>query len=383
GLQDVVQTPAGRMPGIEVHAEALDNAIDGRLLRRPPWAPALEAALLALLAAVALAIVPLLRPLPSVAIVGGLALATLAAGVLAFGRGALLLDSASPIAGASLVFGFMLAVSLGQAQLQRRRLQQALMSSREAQARLEGELDAARRIQMGMLPVPEEVLGDETRVEVAARMQPARTVGGDLYDFYRLDQRRLLFLIGDVSGKGLPASLFMALCKALAKGVAPHAGGDPARVLTATAAAIVGDNPEQLFVTALAGVLDLDSGHLSWCCAGHDAPYLLRAGSREAQRLSGAGGPPLCVIDGFEYPLEELQLQRGDLLCLITDGVTEAHNAGGELYGAQRLLDALAEGAAEPSLEKLADALLQDVGSFVGAAEPSDDAALLLLRWRG
>jgi len=383
GLQDTVHTPLGLMPGVEVHAEALDNAIDGRLLRRPPWAPALEAALLALLAGLALATVPRLQPLRSAAAFAALALAVLAGGGAAFSRGALLIDTANPLAGSGLVFGLMLSLSLNQAQAQRRRLQEALMASREAQARLQGEFDAARRIQMGMLPLPQEVLPDERRVEVAARMQAARTVGGDLYDFYRLDDTRLLFMIGDVSGKGLPASLFMALCKALAKGVAPHAEGDPGRVLAATAAAIVGDNPEQLFVTMLVGVLDLDRGELAWCSAGHDAPYLLRADGRPPERLSGAGGPPLCVIDDFAYPVEHLQLAAGDLLCLITDGVTEAHNAAGELYGAPRLLRALADDAAQPSLESLADALLQDLGEFVGDAEPADDAALLLLRWRG
>lgn len=383
GLQDTVHTPLGLMPGVEVHAEALDNAIDGRLLRRPPWAPALEAALLALLAGLALATVPRLRPQGSAAAFAALAVLVLGCGFAAFSRGALLIDTASPLAGGGLVFGLMLSLSLSQAQAQRRRLQEALIVSREAQARLQGEFDAARRIQMGMLPLPQEVLQGEHRVEVAARMQAARTVGGDLYDFYRLDGARLLFLIGDVSGKGLPASLFMALCKALAKGVAPQAGGDPGRILQATAAAIVGDNPEQLFVTMLAGVLDLDHGELAWCSAGHDAPYLLRAGEREPQRLAGAGGPPLCVIDDYEYPVEHLQLQRGDLLCLITDGVTEAQNEARELYGAPRLLRALADDAAEPSLEKLADKLLQDVGEFVGDAEPADDAALLLLRWRG
>lgn len=383
GLQDTVYTPLGPMPGVEVHAEALDNAIDGRLLQRPPWAPLLEAGLLALLAGAALWTVPQLRPLPSAAAFAALALAALIAGLIAFSRGALLIDTASPVAGGGLVFAFMLSISLGQAQTQRRRLQEALIASREAQARLEGEFDAARRIQMGMLPQPQEVLLGESRVEIAARMQSARIVGGDLYDFYRLDERKLLFLIGDVSGKGLPASLFMALCKALTKGIAPHTDGDPGRVLTETAAAIVGDNPEQLFVTVLAGVLDLDSGELRWCSAGHDAPYLLRAGSHAPQRLSGTGGPPLCVIDDFQYPVERLQLTPGDLLCLITDGVTEAQNAKGELYGAARLLRALENDAGEPALETLVDALLRDVGEFVGEAEPADDAALLLLRWRG
>lgn len=382
GLLDTADTPLGRMPGIEVHAEAVDNALDGRLLLRPWWMERAEWLLLALLAAIGIAMVPRLGPAQSLNVYAVLAVVSVAGSAAAFRWGGWLLDVANPLAATALLFAMMSGIALGETQAQRRRLREALAASREAQARLEGELDAARRIQMGMLPQPAEALGRERRVEIAARMQPARTVGGDLYDFFLVDGSKLLFLIGDVSGKGLPASLFMALTKALTKGIALRGDTDPGDLLKAADAAIAGDNPEQLFVTMLVGTLDLAGGELRWCSAGHDAPYLLRADGSAPQRLGGRGGPPLCVMDGYDYPVESLQLQRGDLLCLITDGVTEAHNASGELYGARRLLSALQGRNAAASLEALADALLADVDRFVAGAEQADDEALLLLRWR-
>lgn len=381
GLLDTADTPLGRMPGIEVHAEAMDNAIDGRLLLRPWWMERLEWLLLAALAAVGITLVPRLGPSQSFNLYGALSVGSLLGSVAAFHWVGWLLDIANPLFGTAVVFATMSGVVLGETQLQRRRLREALASSREAQARLEGELDAARRIQMGMLPQPAEALGKEQRVEIAARMQPARMVGGDLYDFFLIDDHRLLFLIGDVSGKGLPASLFMALTKALTKGLALGGQDNPGELLGDTGGAIAADNPEQLFVTLVAGMLDLASGELRWCSAGHDPPYLLRHGEAP-RRLEGQGGPPLCVIDGFRYPVEALQLQKGDLLCMVTDGVTEAHDAKGELYGSARLLGALGKAGAR-SLEEVAQSLEQDVADFVGEAEAADDAALLLLRWRG
>ncbi|AXQ30972.1 CHASE2 domain-containing protein [Solimonas sp. K1W22B-7] len=381
GLLDTADTALGRMPGIEVHAEALDNAIDGRLLLRPWWMERLEWLLLALLAAFGIALVPRLGPAQSVNLYTALGIAALAGSAAAFQWAGWLLDIANPLLGTAVVFATLSGIALAETQLQRRRLREDLAASRESQARLEGELDAARRIQMGMLPQPSEALGQERRVEIAARMQPARMVGGDLYDFFLLDATRLLFLIGDVSGKGLPASLFMALTKALTKGLALGGQDNPGELLGDTGGAIAADNPEQLFVTLVAGMLDLASGELRWCSAGHDPPYLLRAGEAP-RRLEGQGGPPLCVIDGFRYPVETLQLRKGDLLCMVTDGVTEAHDAKGELYGSGRLLAALGKTGSQP-LEEVAQSLEQDVAAFVGGAEAADDAALLLLRWHG
>jgi serine phosphatase RsbU (regulator of sigma subunit) len=139
------------------------------------------------------------------------------------------------------------------------------------------------------------------------------------------------------------------------------------------------ENPEALFVTLVAGILDTESGDVELCNAGHDAPWLI--GANGAGKVSMDGGPPLCVLDDFAYPVTRRRLAPGDTLCLITDGVTEAMNAAGELYGSERLAAALAKAGTEPG--QMIAALHADVKNFVGAAEPSDDLTLLAVRFNG
>ncbi|MDR3417409.1 MAG: CHASE2 domain-containing protein [Nevskia sp.] len=383
GLQDSVVTPRGRMAGVEVLAEAMDNAIDGRLLRRPRWARWLEVLILALLSLPLVVLVPRLRPLTAAGVFGVTVAAGLAVGILLFRQYALLIDLGNPIIGVTVVFAGMLIITLAETQSQRRRLREALNDSQMAQARLDGELDAARRIQMGMLPEPRQVLGAETRVDIGARMLPARSVGGDLYDFFKLEDHQLFVAVGDVSGKGLPASLFMALSKALTKGAALRCGDDPGRTLREAGATIAEENPELLFVTVLAAVLDLDSGRLAWCSAGHEAPWLLSAAGAAPHRLQGAGGPPLCVVDGFEYRSEIVWLQPGDALCLLTDGVSEAQNRRGEFYGAERIGRCLSGLPRIGAAQSLVDAVLDDTLHFAEGAEQADDLTILGLRWTG
>ena len=389
GLQDLVLTPRGRMAGVFVQAEAIDNAIDGRLLQRPRWAGAAEVGA-TLLLALAAALARSRRP--RTAVLGGLGATLLLAlaGAAAFQQGAWLIDVASPLLAGWLALGCSQALALGETQWQRRQLRQALQASREAAARGEGELDAARRIQLGMLPDPSAVLGGEARVELAAAMQSARQVGGDLYDFFMPTPEHLFFLIGDVSGKGVPASLFMALSKVMIRSEALRGTATdgkvepPAEVLSRAAAALTRENPESLFVTVFAGCLDLHSGELVWCAAGHDLPYLLRPDGGRALRLRGAVGPPLAVADDdYRYPGQRLQLQPGDALLLYSDGLTDMQNPAGENFGhvlLGRCLDSLADGlAAALIVQQLRDT----ISAHAAGTEPADDLALLVLRWRG
>ncbi|HZR34692.1 MAG TPA: CHASE2 domain-containing protein [Nevskia sp.] len=383
GWQDVVVTPRGPMPGVDVIAEAMDNVIDGRLLGRPRWSRGAEAAVLLALSLLMVLLVPWLRPLHAAGIFLLSLAALLAFGLLLFRWQGWLIDVANPAIGATFVFAVMLALSLNDTRAQRSRLRQALQESHVATARLEGELDAARRIQMGMLPEPRQVLRQETRVEVAARMLPARSVGGDLYDFFLLDESHLFIVVGDVSGKGLPASLFMALSKALTKGAALRSGADPGRTLREAGAAISEENPELLFVTVLAAVLDLGSGRLDWCSAGHEPPWLLPASAAAPRRLPAAGGPPLCVIDGFDYRSQSLQLQPGDALCLLTDGLGDAQNRAGEFYGQARIGAAIGRFRNGESAPYIVESLLADSLAFSEGAEQADDITILALRWHG
>jgi serine phosphatase RsbU (regulator of sigma subunit)/CHASE2 domain-containing sensor protein len=372
GLLDFQATALGeRIPGVEVHAQILEQIFDGEYLRRPSGASWIEAALLAAAGLALVFCVPALRPWLSASLLAALFAALAAIGLVAF-RAGVLLNVAAPALAAAFLFATLLASTLAEADRQRRLL-------REAQARVAGELEAARRIQMGLLPAPRELFAVERRFSLEALLEPARTVGGDFYDCFMLDEHRLFFLVGDVSGKGLAASLFMALAKSLLKSIALRGARDPAEIFNQANAEISRDNPESLFVTAFAGVLDARSGRLAFCSAGHEPPVACQPGG-VPQRLMDSGGPPLCVIRDFVYSASELVLEPGGWLCVVTDGVTEAMNERGELYGAARLLQIM-RGLTEP--QAIAAAVRDDVRRFAGKAEQSDDLTLLCVRRNG
>jgi serine phosphatase RsbU (regulator of sigma subunit)/CHASE2 domain-containing sensor protein len=375
GLLDLQATPLGeRIPGVEVHAQILEQIFDGRYLRRPTAAAWMEAALLAGAGLLLITWVPVARVWASGALLGATLLAFAGSGLLAFKSG-LLLNIAAPGAGVIVLFGALLASTFAEADRQRRLL-------REAQARVAGELEAARRIQMGLLPSPRALFRGETRFGLDALLEPARSVGGDFYDCFMIDQHRLFFVVGDVSGKGLPASLFMALAKALIKSIALRAANpDPGAILVRANAEIGRDNTESLFVTVFAGLLDTRTGSLAFCNAGH-APPLACAPNGSPEVVEHAGGPPLCVIEGFEYPSGHLSLARGEWLCVVTDGVTEAMNPRAEFYGAARL-KTLLEREQSGAPEVIVAAIAEDVRRFSGSAEQSDDLTLLCVRWNG
>ncbi len=376
GLQDIVSTPLGRMPGVELHAEAIENAHAGRLLSRPRWIGWLEVGGMALLSTVAIVGASLLGPGRALTLVALGALAWIAGAVALFGERGLLVDAINPLAGVGLVLIGVLGSTLAEAQGQRRQLREQLARSRDAQLRMQGELDTARRIQTGMLPRPDALAGTPG-LELAAFSEPAKTVGGDLYDFFLVSPRRLFFVIGDVSGKGLPSALLMALAKAQIKSAALRADGDPGTALTAANEAIAQDNPEFLFVTAVAGCVDLDSGALAYANAGHDSPLFVDGGRPTA--APRADGPPLCTVDGFVYATSMLELPRGVALCLYTDGISEAHDPAGALYGRERLVDCLARHAEGARAADLIDRVTAEVREYADDAEQADDMTLLVV----
>jgi serine phosphatase RsbU (regulator of sigma subunit) len=263
-------------------------------------------------------------------------------------------------------------------------LQRVVQQQRRQAAYIAGELDAAKRIQAGYLPGA-DVLRDEPRVDVAAAMIPARDVGGDLYDFFRLDADRVLFMIGDVSGKGLSSSLFMAVGKALCKSVALREPDAPiGDLMRAANAEISRDNGEMLFVAACACVLELRSGELRWCNAGHENPLLLPAQDATTLRLDDGGGPPLCVVDDYRYEGAARRLAPGDVVLLVTDGVADAQDPAGAAFGAQGIASAITRWrSGERSARALVDAVTGDVRTFVAGADAADDVTVLALRWNG
>jgi serine phosphatase RsbU (regulator of sigma subunit)/CHASE2 domain-containing sensor protein len=382
GSSDYQATPvADRMAGVEIQAQVVENIYEGSLLSRPPWARWSEAAALAVLGALVVLTVPPLKRRYSLLLFFGAVTCAWIAGFLLYHQSRILVDVVSPTIALGVLFSVMVSITLAEVDSHRRVLRRQLQREREAAARLAGELEAARRIQMGILPRPGDLAGNGDRFTLNAFLEPARVVGGDLYDFFALRPNRLFFLLGDVAGKALPGCLFMAVSKSLYKTTALRLLGDVAVIMSEANREIARENAESLFVTLFAGILDLDTGELEYSNAGHEDPYVLRDG-QPLRNLPSGGGPPLCVIDDFAYEGARYQLEPGDTLCLMTDGVVEAMNAASELYGRPRLEAVLAGlGAAAPAA--IVETIRADVSRFAAGAEPADDLAILVLRWNG
>jgi serine phosphatase RsbU (regulator of sigma subunit)/CHASE2 domain-containing sensor protein len=379
GTSDVVMTPLGqRMWGIEVHAQLLEAVLGDGPLRRPVWAGWAELLAAALLGGAVLVLGSAWSPGRAAALLAGLAVLAAAGAFAAFASRGLLLDPVRPIATGALLLPVVLAFTVARLERARRELDRALAAERDHAQRLEGELQGARKIQMGILPRRFPAFPSRKDFDVHALIVPARSVGGDLYDYFLLDEDHLFFMIGDVSGKGVPAALFMAITKALYKRNALLHPAAIAEIMTEANREIGGENSEMLFVTAFAGILDLRTGDLDFCCAGHDHPVRLRPGSPPA-RIEVLGGPPLCAVDDFEFQAERTRLEAGEAIVLFTDGVPEAMTREKAMYGTKRVVQALTglEGAA-PAV--VAEKLYADVLAFADGAEPSDDVCILVIR---
>lgn len=375
GLLDYKTTPLGEfIPGVDIHAQMIEQMFDGDFLRRPGWVLWLEVALLAALGALLTWLIPKLSAGRSLAALGATLLLLAAGGAIAFRFFGLLVDVAWPSVGMLGVAGLALADTLASSERARRQL-------REQAARMSGELNAAKRIQMGLLPNPQEVFAGERRFTVVALLEPARTVGGDFYDCFMLDTDRLFFIVADVSGKGLPAALFMAAVKSHIKSAALQTHDDITGIVSQAQADIARENPEALFVTAFAGILDARNGNLEYVNAGHEPPYVRKPGGTTF-RLERASGPPLGTMEGFDYSHGSRTLVPGEWLCVVTDGVTEAMNPALELFGAPKLKDVL---DAAPELNwpnEVMKRAQEAVREFTAGADPADDLTLLVLRWR-
>jgi adenylate cyclase len=380
GLVDWRQTPVGVMPGTEISAQLIENVLDGKLVRWPEWTRIAEPALTFVFGVTLIVLLRLMRvPWQILTVVA--AAAVLTAIGFWFWRSLTLLDVATPGLGIALVSFAFMAGNGAQDQQLKRQFRREAEERKIALAKAEGEMEAGRRIQMGMLPGAASVAGDK-RFDLGALMVPARQIGGDLYDFFKIDARRLFFAVGDVSGKGVPAALFMALGKSLCRSYALRGTNDVGTIIRLANGEIARDNPEMLFITMFAGILDLDTGEVEFCNAGHDAPFVLRPGG-VPEAVVAEGGPPLCVIEDFAYKTERLRLKPGELLCVTTDGVAEAMDASGALLGAERTKQILAAMPRDANATEVVDELYKAVGRFVGAAEASDDLTVLAVRWNG
>lgn len=257
-----------------------------------------------------------------------------------------------------------------------------LKETTAAKERIEGELSAARSIQMGIVPSNFE-LPKHPECELYAVLEPAKAVGGDLYDFFLLDDQRLFFLIGDVSDKGVPAALFMAVTKTLFTAEAQRDASSIGRIMERVNRALCKDNPEGMFVTVFSGILDLHSGEITCSDGGHERPFVLRSDGTVEMVEKKKSGLVLGFMPDANYQEENIRLAAGDALLIYTDGISEAMNAKHELFKVNRLNDALVGLSPGYTAHTIIEGVLTAVSNFVSGHPQSDDITLLALRWHG
>ena len=246
----------------------------------------------------------------------------------------------------------------------------------EAAARIDKELEYAKQIQLSALPTNFPTGGEYS---IYAQMIAAKEVGGDFYDFYKLSDTTVAFLAADVSGKGIPAAMFMMTAKTIIKDLA-ESGMAVNEIFTRANDKLCENNEADMFVTAWMGILDLQTGNMKYANAGHNPP-LLKHADGSFEYLRSRAGFVLAGIEGFNYRVNELQLKAGDRLFLYTDGVPEATNGESELYGEDRLLTFMNQNTAVPATELL-PALKADIDAFVGEAPQFDDITMLMFDYR-
>ena len=245
----------------------------------------------------------------------------------------------------------------------------------EEKGRIESELQIARNIQMAMLPKVFPPYPDRHDIDLYGQLTPAREVGGDLYDFHIRDEK-LFFCIGDVSGKGVPAALVMAVTRALFR-TASARENDPAKILTSMNNIMVEGNDSYMFVTMFIGIMDLATGHLSYSNAGHDAPILM--GKEGNGNLPCDANLPLGISPDWEFTLQETVIDSKTIIFLYTDGLTEAENGNHELFKEERIFEVMEQSERQPLL--LIKNMTKGVHRFVGSAEQSDDLTMLAVQY--
>ena len=243
---------------------------------------------------------------------------------------------------------------------------------------IKGDLAVAREIQQAILPrifppFPED--GDQ--LDIAASMTAAKDVGGDFYDFFRIDGDRIGFVIADVSGKGVPAAIFMAVSRTLIRATGIH-GGSTAECMRYANELLTKESVDCMFVTVFYGIYNIRTGEITYCNAGHNPPYILKANG-QVEVFPMPTDPFVGAVEGLAYHEHQMQLEKGDTLFLFTDGVNEATNGSHEEFGDDRLEETLKD-VTMHSCQEVIDAVRDDVKAFVGDAEQSDDITMLVLR---
>jgi serine phosphatase RsbU (regulator of sigma subunit) len=314
------------------------------------------------LAALAVAAALVLGPAAAALAFLGLAVAWIAAAAVAF-RDALALPLVEPLVTSLAALGATVGYRLVVAD----RIMAAQMAEKRAR---DAEMASAAAIQRAMLPDAQQENFAEGQLDVFAQMIPAKEVGGDLYDIVKLDENRIVITIGDVCGKGVPASLFMAITQTVMR-LSVRSGEDLQAEIGAANNLLVANNRETMFTTLFCGVLDVPSGTMTYCNCGHNPPLVLRRGEGTFEQLRNCG-PPLAIMDDMNYSARAITLAPGDMLFLYTDGVTEAENPQLAQFESARLERALLETRDQPA-RRVVEHVVKRVTEFAKGAPQSDD----------
>ncbi|WP_298334414.1 CHASE2 domain-containing protein [uncultured Erythrobacter sp.] len=374
GTTDIVATPvSSETQGTLVQAQAVDAILNGHWLARPSWAQWLEIAFaLALVAMLIVAGIGFAKWLVFAAIGVGALLPI--GSFIAYDSAGLLIDPARPIvialcAGIALV---LVRYALTFAELVEKRI---------VTAEQEKENESARKLQLTMVPSAARLAKLGTRTEIGAVLEPAKSVGGDFYDAMELEGNRLAFLVGDVSGKGLRAALFMALSKSVSKNNLLRSGDDLGAAVRQVNTELMAEEDEEMDLTLLVGIIDCSTGMIEMVNAGHEDPMLVRPdGSIEVVKMTG--GLRLRTLDEFPYEVEKLQMKPGESLVIVTDGATDAMNVKGDRFGLDRVLEALKDSAQSSAPERVRH-IAGKVRAFERGMDPADDLTILVLRYLG
>ncbi|MCH8486013.1 MAG: SpoIIE family protein phosphatase [Candidatus Cyclonatronum sp.] len=254
------------------------------------------------------------------------------------------------------------------------------VQTRQQLEALNYDLDMASRIQQKLLRRDFPVYTNDARFHIHAGMLAAKYVGGDFYGFFKYDPDHLVFYVGDVSGKGMPAAIYMAVCQTMLKAIGSQILS-PAESITKVNRMLIPESDITTFVTVFYGVLNLTTGELSYCNGGHNLPYLQHADGSVTE-LEDVGGLLMGKFDGMPYSEKTIQLKPGDTLVTFTDGVTEAENSSAEMYEEERVISYL-ETHPKENTEQLVSGLFEEVERFAGDAPQSDDITVLAVQYKG
>lgn len=375
GLGSVVFTPLGNSDyGTRILAQAVDAILQGGWLVRPAWAPLAEWLLGGMLAMLAIwqqprigsarMLIAFITPLLVLFVVSW----------WAFSSEGLLLDPLRPVMLASGAILSMAAVMFYET-LRRSARVRLFTAGRQ------GEMNAARKIQMSLLPDPQALAELSVGLDLDAFVEPAGMIGGDLYDAFSLPAGRVVFLIGDVSGHGPSAALFMAVANGMVHSALRRSDAPLNEVIASLNDEMIGDRQNLLEVTMVCAILDTDSGDVELVNAGHEYPFVLRLDGT-IEELQMGGGLPLCTMPGSMYPLQRIRLVPGEAIVLVTDGVREAQSPKGDYFGTERTIQSLATWAKDEPASVAISKLVAAVRTFEAGNPPRDDLTVLALRYQ-